>query len=90
MVDSPCNDTCATDLESELCIGCGRTKDEISNWLIYSDEQKKSVLQDLKRRNNIDTRERYMLNNITMDNLINSFKKYTFPISLILIWRWLD
>ena len=85
MVDSPCNDTCATDLESELCIGCGRTKDEISNWLIYSDEQKKSVLQDLKRRNNIDTRERYMLNNITMDNLINSFKKYTFPISLILI-----
>jgi len=85
VVDSPCNDTCATDLESELCIGCGRTKDEISNWLIYSDEQKKSVLQDLKRRNNIDTRERYMLNNITMDNLINSFKKYTFPISLILI-----
>ena len=70
MVDSPCNDICTTDLESELCIGCGRTKDEISNWLIYSDEQKKSVLQDLKRRNNIDTRERYMLNNITMDNWI--------------------
>ena len=85
MVDSPCNDICTTDPETELCVGCGRTKDEISNWLIYSDEQKSNVLEELKRRNNIDTREHYVLNNITMDNLINSLKKYTFPISLILI-----
>ena len=52
MIDSPCNDICTTDLESGLCVGCGRTKDEISNWLIYSDEQKKSVLNELKIRNN--------------------------------------
>jgi uncharacterized protein len=41
MVDSPCNDICKTGLDSELCIGCGRTKDEIANWFSYSDSQKK-------------------------------------------------
>ena len=43
MVDSPCNDVCTTDPESGLCIGCGRTVDEISNWLYYSDKQKKML-----------------------------------------------
>jgi len=85
MVDSPCNDICTTDPETELCVGCGRTKGEISNWLIYSDEQKKSVLKELKRRNNIDSREPYMLSNVIMKNLINFIKKQKFPISLILI-----
>ena len=38
-----------------LCIGCGRTVDEISNWLYYSDKQKKNVIKDLKNRNHIDS-----------------------------------
>ena len=53
MYESPCNDICTTDLDSGLCIGCGRTQNEISNWLNYSDEQKKIVLLELKSRNNI-------------------------------------
>jgi len=48
-------------------------------------EQKKRVLKELKIRNNIDSREPYMLNNGIMKNLINFFKKQKFPISLILI-----
>ena len=63
MADSPCNDICTTDKESGLCIGCGRTTEEISNWLYYSDKQKKKVLKDLKNRNNIDSKQRYMLSN---------------------------
>ena len=55
MSDSPCNDICTTDPESGLCIGCGRTVDEISNWLYYSDKQKKNVIKDLKNRNHIDS-----------------------------------
>jgi len=51
--ESPCNDICTTDPDSGLCIGCGRTQNEISNWLNYSDEQKKIVLLELKSRNNI-------------------------------------
>jgi len=63
MADSPCNDICTTDSESGLCIGCGRTTEEISNWLYYTDKQKKKVLKDLKNRNNIDSKQRYMLSN---------------------------
>ena len=54
MVDSPCNDICTTDSESGLCVGCGRTLNEIANWLIYSDSEKISVLKELKVRNTVD------------------------------------
>ena len=32
MIDSPCNDVCTTDSESGLCVGCGRTTNEIAKW----------------------------------------------------------
>ena len=55
MVDSPCNDICTIDSVSGLCVGCGRTPSEITNWIRYSDNQKKAILNSLKnRRNNID------------------------------------
>ena len=41
MIESPCNDICTTDQESGSCIGCGRTQEEIANWLFYTNEQKK-------------------------------------------------
>jgi len=43
MTDSPCNDVCTTGPEIGLCIGCDRTVDEISNWVYYSDKQKKML-----------------------------------------------
>jgi|TARA_B110000438_G_C15786188_1_gene638529 predicted Fe-S protein YdhL (DUF1289 family) len=48
MINSPCVDICTTDPESGLCVGCGRSKEEIANWLSYSDEKKKVVLNHLK------------------------------------------
>jgi predicted Fe-S protein YdhL (DUF1289 family) len=62
MIDSPCNDICTIDPESGLCVGCRRSTQEIANWLNYSDKQKKRVLKELKSRNNIDSKERSMLN----------------------------
>ena len=85
MYESPCNDICTTDPDSGLCVGCGRTQSEISNWINYSDEQKKIVLRELKSRNNIDSKGSFVLNNTTMNSLINAAKKQLFPISLILI-----
>ena len=82
MVDSPCNDICTIDSVSGLCEGCGRTPSEITNWIRYSDNQKKVILNSLKkRRNNIYN----MLDNRIMNNLFNAAKKQIFPISLILI-----
>ena len=40
MIDSPCNDICTTDPESGLCVGCGRTQEEISNWLFFDDDER--------------------------------------------------
>jgi len=62
MIDSPCNDICTTDPESGLCVGCGRSTEEIANWLNYSDKQKKRVLKGLQSRNNIDSKQKTMLN----------------------------
>jgi len=50
MVDSPCNDICTEDPESGLCMGCGRNKEEIANWLFYNEEQKKQVLLRLENQ----------------------------------------
>tara|TARA_Y100000590_G_scaffold443957_1_gene574097 strand:+ start:504 stop:671 length:168 start_codon:yes stop_codon:yes gene_type:complete len=55
MINSPCNDVCVTDPENGLCVGCGRTSEEIVNWPSYTDKQKEIVLEVLKYRNNIDT-----------------------------------
>ena len=50
MIDSPCKDICTQDLESGLCVGCGRTPEEIERWESYNDKQKKEVLIQLQNR----------------------------------------
>lgn len=45
MVKSPCKFICT--LENEVCIGCGRTREEISKWSKYTDEEKVKVLRRL-------------------------------------------
>ena len=62
MIDSPCVDICNTDPESDLCVGCGRTVEEIANWIIFSDKEKKKLLIELEKRNKISTIKNNMLN----------------------------
>jgi len=45
-VSSPCIDVCELDSDF-VCIGCGRTIDEVLKWPEYTDEQKKAVLDRL-------------------------------------------
>ena len=42
MVKSPCKFICT--LENDVCIGCKRTKEEISKWRDMTDEEKQKVL----------------------------------------------
>ena len=53
MVDSPCIDICTTDYDSGLCIGCGRTQEEIAKWVSYTNKQKQQVLLKINKRNGI-------------------------------------
>ena len=47
-MESPCIKVCT--LEDNICIGCYRTQDEIREWMIYTDEQKEIVLDQLEKR----------------------------------------
>ena len=46
--DSPCIGICsATALGDEVCIGCGRTFDEVRLWNTLTDEEKRAINQRL-------------------------------------------
>ena len=45
--DSPCIGVCTT-LYDEICQGCGRTLNEVSNWVFLSDEEKASVWKRIR------------------------------------------
>lgn len=48
--NSPCNGICIMDEDTELCVGCLRTSDEIANWEDYSDEQRAEVMREITQR----------------------------------------
>ncbi len=38
-------------MENEVCVGCGRTVDDITNWYDMTDKQKQAVLTRLDEKN---------------------------------------
>ncbi|WP_081973193.1 DUF1289 domain-containing protein [Paracoccus sanguinis] len=49
-VASPCRNICTLDRDRHLCLGCGRTLDEIGRWSRMSEAEKQAVLDRLARR----------------------------------------
>lgn len=47
-VPSPCRNVCQ--VKRGLCIGCGRTLDEISQWPTASDERKRAIVAAARSR----------------------------------------
>ena len=45
IVESPCIGIC--ELKDNICIGCNRTVEQITNWETMSDEQKEKVINAL-------------------------------------------
>ena len=48
-VESPCIFVCTLDA-SDICVGCGRSAQEIMNWTSYSDEEKALVVEESIKR----------------------------------------
>ena len=48
-VASPCNEVCRLD-RRDVCVGCGRTRDEIARWTQMTDLEKAAVLARLGQR----------------------------------------
>jgi len=49
MVKSPCSAVCALD-ENDVCIGCYRTSEEITNWGVMDNDEKIKVLKNVSER----------------------------------------
>ncbi len=45
--NSPCVSIC--EVQDNLCIGCGRTVDEIASWTTMTREQRQEVLERIER-----------------------------------------
>ena len=53
-IESPCVKICK--LIESVCIGCGRTQDEIRDWVIMTDEKRQIIMTRLKN-NGVHSRQ---------------------------------
>lgn len=49
-METPCVKICVLDPVSGLCLGCGRTGEEIGRWVGYTDHQRADIMATLKDR----------------------------------------
>lgn len=50
MIATPCTGICSTAVGDEVCLGCGRTFAEVSDWLAMDDAARDHVMAMLSRR----------------------------------------
>ena len=50
MIESPCVKICTLDARSGLCLGCGRTIDEIARWTAMTAAERNRVMSELPWR----------------------------------------
>jgi hypothetical protein len=50
MIETPCVKICTLDARAGLCLGCGRTVDEITRWSSMSASERASVMRELAPR----------------------------------------
>jgi len=50
-IESPCVKICRQD-SNDVCFGCRRTSEEIGNWSLYTNDEKKAVLKKASERRN--------------------------------------
>jgi hypothetical protein len=50
MIETPCVKICTLDARAGLCLGCGRTVDEITRWSGMSASERAQVMVELPAR----------------------------------------
>jgi uncharacterized protein len=50
MIETPCVKICTLDARNGLCLGCGRTIDEIARWATMSASERSRVMGELPDR----------------------------------------
>ncbi len=49
-METPCANVCLLDADLGLCVGCGRTIDEIANWASMSAAERAAIMAALPAR----------------------------------------
>lgn len=55
-METPCILICSIDDKTGYCFGCGRTRDEIGGWSLYTDAERRAIMLTLPAR--LETVER--------------------------------
>ncbi|MEQ8297480.1 MAG: DUF1289 domain-containing protein [Nitratireductor sp.] len=55
-IESPCILVCSIDFKTGYCFGCGRTRDEIAQWIAMTAARRSQVMAELPAR--LETIER--------------------------------
>jgi predicted Fe-S protein YdhL (DUF1289 family) len=50
MIETPCVKVCTLDARRGLCLGCGRTIDEITRWVTMNASERTQVMGELPAR----------------------------------------
>lgn len=50
MIETPCVKICTLDAPSGLCLGCGRTVDEIARWSTMRADERSRLMRELPAR----------------------------------------
>ncbi len=49
-ISSPCNRICVVHPTLRMCIGCGRSLDEIAGWVALSEAERRQIMTQLPAR----------------------------------------
>ncbi|WP_426228079.1 DUF1289 domain-containing protein [Pararhizobium sp. DWP3-4] len=55
-METPCILVCSIDMKTGYCFGCGRTRDEIGAWTLYTAQERRDIMDSLPAR--LETLER--------------------------------
>ena len=48
-IRSPCISVCVLD-ENDICMGCYRSAEEVTDWFMAGDEEKRAIMQRVEQR----------------------------------------
>jgi hypothetical protein len=55
-METPCILVCSIDMKTGYCFGCGRTRDEVGAWSLYTPQERRDIMDSLPAR--LETLER--------------------------------
>ena len=50
MIETPCTKVCVVDPASRLCVGCGRSLEEIGRWTVMTADERRCIMAELPQR----------------------------------------